>query len=260
MGGRFDTYRDDSAFDNEPSDARAEAFSPRVGIVYQPAKEVSLYANYSNSFTPVSGRSATNQSFKPQRATGYEVGVKTELLDKRLSANLALYTTNVQNILTSDPNNSIFSIQVGEQRSQGFELDVAGEISPGWNLIASYGSTDAQVTKDNSIPVGNRLSYVPQHTASLSTTYTIQAGNLKGLGFGAGLFYVGNRFGDLANSFEVPSYTRVDAGIFYQMEQFKAALNFKNLTNIRYFEAGQSRQSVQPGAPFTVLATVSYQF
>jgi iron complex outermembrane recepter protein len=108
--------------------------------------------------------------------------------------------------------------------------------------------------------VGNRLNNVPLHTASLWTTYTLQEGDLKGLGFGAGLFYVGDRTGDLDNSFEIPAYTRLDAAIFYKAERFKVALNFKNLTNIRYFEGAQSRTVIQPGAPFTILGTISYQF
>jgi iron complex outermembrane recepter protein len=260
LGGRFDTYRDDTVFDGSPFDAQAEAFSPRVGIVYQPIKEVSLYASYSNSFTPVAGRSANNELFKPQRGTAYEAGIKTELFDGRLSSTLAFYQTDLRNVLSSDPDNPVFSVQVGAQRSQGIEFDIAGEILPGWNIIASYGYTDAKITQDNVFPVGNRLNNVPLHTASLWTTYTLQEGDLKGLGFGAGLFYVGDRQGDLDNSFEIPGYTRLDAAIFYKAERFKIALNFKNLTNIPYFEGVQNRTVVQPGAPFTILGTISYQF
>jgi outer membrane receptor protein involved in Fe transport len=82
---------------------------------------------------------------------------------------------------------------------------IAGEILPGWKIIASYAYTDAEVTKDNATPVGNRFANVPLNQASLWTTYEIQTGNLKGLGFGLGLFYIGDKQGDLANSFKLSS-------------------------------------------------------
>ncbi|WP_246275626.1 TonB-dependent receptor domain-containing protein [Brasilonema bromeliae] len=156
------------------------------------------------------------------------------------------------------------------QSSSGIEFDIAGEILPGWKIIASYAYTDATITKENTFSVDNRLNNMPRHTASLWTTYTLQNGGLKGLGFGGGIFYIGdthdcvcplgNRAGDLANTFEVPSYTRVDAAVYYETGNFRAALNFKNLSNIRYFEGTQGRTEVQPGAPFTVQGTISWEF
>lgn len=110
----------------------------------------------------------------------------------------------------------LLSIATGEQRSRGIELDVSGEILTGWNIIASYAYTDAEVTEDNRLPEGNRLVGVPYNAASLWTTYEIQTGDLQGLGFGLGLFYVGDRAGDLANTFEVSDYIRTDGSIFYQ--------------------------------------------
>ncbi|MHC5732847.1 MAG: TonB-dependent receptor domain-containing protein, partial [Nostoc sp.] len=91
------------------------------------------------------------------------------------------------------------------------ELDITGEILPGWKVIGSYAYTDAEVTEDIDISVGNKLLGVPENQASLWTTYEIQKGDLKGLGFGLGLFYVGRRAGDADNSFELPDYLRTDA-------------------------------------------------
>ncbi len=98
-------------------------------------------------------------------------------------------------------------------------MDIAGEILPGWKAIASYAYTDAEITEDNSFSVGNRLVGVPENQASLWTTYEIQSGDLRGLGFGLGLFYVGERAGDLDNSFEIPDYLRTDAAIYYRRDQ-----------------------------------------
>jgi iron complex outermembrane recepter protein len=262
LGGRFDSYDSEDRYSDSSSNTSSEAseFSPRAGIVYQPSETVSLYANYSRAFVPQSGRITGGGAAKPERGTQYEVGVKADFLDNRLSSTLAAYEITKSNVLTEDPSDPDFSIQVGEQRSRGIEFDVAGEIVPGWNVIASYAYTDAEITEDNTYAVGNRLDNVPFNTASLWTTYRIQKGSLEGLGFGAGIFYVDSRQGDLDNSFEVPSYTRVDAAIYYEKDNFKAALNFKNLLDVEYFVGVQNRRNVPPGAPFTVQGTVSWEF
>ena len=262
VGGRFDTYNSETTdfnADGEISETEADAFSPRVGIVYQPIEPVSLYASYTRSFTPVSGSDINDEPFEPQRGTGFEIGVKSEIIKNKLSSTLALYDTTLTNITTEDPNNSDFEIQTGEQNSQGIELNVTGEILPGWNIFAGYAYTDATVSEDNVIPVGNRINNVPENNFSLWTTYTLQQGSVAGLGFGAGVFYIGERAGDLDNSFFIDGYTRVDAAIFYEKDKYRAAVNFKNLFDTEYIEGG-FRQAIVPGAPFTVLGSISVEF
>ncbi|HAG80697.1 MAG TPA: TonB-dependent siderophore receptor, partial [Cyanobacteria bacterium UBA12227] len=151
---------------------------------------------------------------------------------------------------------------VGEQRSRGIEFDISGEILPGWNVIAGYAFTDAQVTKSNDtrIPVGNQLGNVPTHALNLWTTYEIQSGNFKGLGFGLGIFYYGDRQGELRNTFVLPAYTRTDAAIFYKQDNFRASLNIQNLFNVDYWVSAQNINRVVPGDPLTVKGTVSWQF
>lgn len=139
-------------------------------------------------------------------------------------------------------------------------MDIAGKILPGWNVIASYAYTDAKITQSNDGQQGNQLFNVPFNAASLWTTYELQTGNWKGLGFGLGLFYVGKREGDLANSFETDSYLRTDASIFYRQNSWKLGLNFKNLFNVDYIEVGQNRTFIAPGAPFTVVGSFSVEF
>jgi len=263
IGGRFDTVESANDFSTDEGELEFtsnQAFSPRVGIVYQPIPEVSLYASYSESFTPQFGRSADNSVFDPERGRQYEAGVRAEFLDGQLSSTLSVYDITKGNILTTDPNDPEFSIQVGEQQSQGIDFNVVGEILPGWNIIAGYAYTDAKITEDNRFPVSNRLTSVPYHSANLWTTYEIQEGSLDGLQFGAGVFFVGNRAGDLNDTFELPSYARVDAGIFYTRDNFQVALNVKNLFDTRYFEAADSRTGIVPGAPLTVLGSISVEF
>lgn len=261
LGGRVDFLgeRRTDRLTNEETSQSDTAFSPRVGVVYQPIQPISLYASFAQSFAPTIGISASGEAFKPERGTQYEIGVKADLTSK-LSTTLAFYDLTRTNVTTTDPNDPNFSVQTGEQRSRGIELDISGEILPEWNIIAGYAYNDAKVTKDNTIPVGNRLFSAPEHSFNLWTTYRIQKGDLQGLGIGLGFYYVGDRAADLANTFEVPSYFRTDAAIFYEREQFRAALNFRNLFNVDHYQAVGSGTFVGLGDPFTVQATISWKF
>ncbi|MEH2178690.1 TonB-dependent receptor [Nostoc sp.] len=263
LGGRFDLVDQRSTSDGSESQQQDDAFTPRIGIVYQPIQPISLYANFSQSFQPNSGTRVDGSLLEPERGTQYEVGIRGEFLNSKLIANLAAYEITKSNVSAIDPDNPDFVISVGEQRSRGIELDVAGEILPGWNIIGSYAYTDANVTEDSDVEgnlKGNILTNVPFNAASLWTTYELQTGNLKGLGFGLGIFYVGERQGDLGNSFKLPSYVRTDASIFYRRDNWKLGLNFNNLFNVDYIETSFRRTDVYPGAPFTVLGTISVEF
>ncbi|MES1026381.1 TonB-dependent siderophore receptor [Gloeocapsa sp. BRSZ] len=260
LGGRFDWIEQRTKEEGELTGSQSDdAFSPRVGIVYQPIQPISLYASYSRSFKQVTGSGLDNRLFEPERGTQYEVGTKVELSD-RIAATLAYFNITRANILTADPVNPDFSIQVGEQQSQGIEFDITGEILPGWNIIAGYAYTNAEITEDNTYTVGNQINNVPNHAFNIWTTYEIQQGSLQGLGFGLGLFYVGDREGDLDNSFSLPNYFRTDAAIFYNQGQFRVALNVRNLFDIRYFETAEGDLRVFPGEPLTLLGSVSWQF
>ncbi|NJN38380.1 MAG: TonB-dependent siderophore receptor [Acaryochloridaceae cyanobacterium CSU_3_4] len=262
VGGRFDWISQRTEVEGEiPQKQSDSAFSPRVGLVYQPSDTVALYASYSRSFLPTFGSSLNGEPFEPTRGTQYEVGAKTDFLDGRLSATIAAYQLTRSNITTPDPIDPDFSIQVGEQRSRGIELDVTGAVLPGWNVTASYAYTDAKITEDNEFSEGNRLTNVPDHQASLWTTYEIQSGDLEGLGFGLGLFYVGERQGDLNNSFSLSDYLRTDLALFYRRNRFKVALNFRNLFNTDYFRASDGGDLfLFRGEPFTVIGSVSWEF
>ncbi|HEY9875715.1 MAG TPA: TonB-dependent receptor, partial [Candidatus Obscuribacterales bacterium] len=236
-----------------------EAFSPRIGIVYQPIEPISLYASYSSSFKPnISATTSDGSLLDPEKGRQYEIGVKGELLNGRLSTTLAAFDITKTNVATTDPNDPDFSIAAGKYRSRGVELDVRGEIARGWNVIASYANIDAFVSQDNSIPVGDRLVNVPRNSASLWTTYEIQSGGLQGLGFGAGLFFVGEREAALPNTIKIPSYVRTDATIFYRRNNYRAALNFKNLLDTKYYDS--QGFFVYPKEPLTVVGTFSLQF
>ncbi|MDZ8105558.1 MAG: TonB-dependent siderophore receptor [Nostoc sp. DedQUE12a] len=265
LGGRVDIFEErkrDRLTSTETTQSDT-AFSPRVGIVYQPIPPISLYASYARSFAPTIGTSFSGAAFQPERGTQYEVGIKADVND-RLSATLAFYDLTRSNVTTDDPDPNSppgFSVQTGEQKSQGIELDISGEILPGWNIIGGYAYTDARVTKDNDPTlVGNRLFSAAEHSFNLWTTYRIQNGSLQGMGFGLGFYYVGDRAADLANTLELPSYFRTDAAIFYEREQLRAAVNFRNIFNVDYYLGSGSGTFVDPGEPFTVQGTISWRF
>ncbi|MEH2182885.1 TonB-dependent siderophore receptor [Nostoc sp.] len=259
LGGRGDFARQRDVINSSLSDQSDSAFSPRLGIVYQPIPPVSLYASYSRSFDQAIGTSANGNTFVPTRGTQYEVGVKTDLLNNKLSATLALYQLTQSNIVTTDLNDPTFSIQVGEQRSRGVELFFTGELAPGWNIIAAYNYTDGRVIRDNTYKVGSLLANTPENSASIWTTYIIPKGELQGFGGGLGVFYFGDRQGDLTNTYTLPSYVRTDAALYYRHNQFQAALNFKNLFDILYYEGAFNINRVFRGEPFEVEATLKWQ-
>jgi len=239
-----------------------QAWTPRFGLVYQPIPEVSLYASYSQSFTPNTARTSAGDPLAPERGEGYEVGAKAELLDGDLLVTLAYFDITRQNVATPDPGDPFSSVATGEQRSRGVELDVVGEILPGWNVIVTYAYIDAEVTDDNSIPEGNRLFNAPEHSASLWTTYEIQRGNLQGLGFGIGFDVVGEREGDLSNSFQVDNYFLTNAAVYYRRSNWRFAVNVKNLFDIDYISATQNSRTsgIEPGAPLSVIGSISVEF
>lgn len=273
-GVRFDRFDQslensgDTVLGSFTTDKVDSQFSPRFGIVYEPFSGASLYASYSESFnlSLVTGIKADGLILEPQSSTQYEGGIKLLLWDGRLSSTASLYRIITENALTADPiNGAVFSVQVDEERSQGFELDLTAEPIRGWNVIASYAYIDAEVRDDDFFEEGNKLPGVPKHSGSVWTTYKFYKGIFDGLGFGAGLIGVGHREGDLQNTFNLDSFLRLDAALYYDTQirniaRVRAAINLKNITDKDYIQNSASRVNIIPGEPFTVLATLRLEF
>lgn len=244
------------------SEQTDDAWTPRFGLLYRPIPELALFANYSRSFRPSTSLTASGSPLEPEEGKGFEVGLKTELFNQKLLATLTYFDITKQNVATADPNNPLFSIAVGEQKSRGVEFDIAGEILPGWKIIGTYAYVDAKVSQDtDDTIVGNRLFGVPKHKASLWTTYEIQQGGLKGLGFGLGFEYASDRSGDLADSFRVGDYLIGNAALFYRRDNYRFAVNIRNFSNANYIKALTGNEGgIEPGEPFTVIGSFSVEF
>jgi iron complex outermembrane receptor protein len=267
-GLRYDTITQkttnvETAFsEGGASEQTNDALTPRVGLLYRPIPALAIFANYSQSFRPSTSLTASGSPLQPERGEGFEVGVKTELLNQKLLATLTYFDITKKNVGVADPNNPLFSIATGEQKSRGMEFDIAGELAPGWKVIASYAYTNAKISDDtDETIVGNRLFGIPRSKASLWTTYEIQQGSFKGLGFGVGFEYVSNRFGDLANSFRVGDYLVGNAAIYYRRDNYRFAVNIRNFANANYIRALTGNEGgIEPGEPLTVIGSVSVQF
>ncbi|MEM9508909.1 MAG: TonB-dependent receptor [Cyanobacteria bacterium P01_E01_bin.35] len=270
-GVRYDIVDQDTTENTtgEETNQNDDAVSPNVGIVYQPIEPISLFASYSQSFAPNGAIDAEGEPLEPETGEGFDIGIKGDIIANRLSGTLSYFNITRQNIATTDPDDPFFSVATGEQQSQGVDLELSGRIIPGWNIIASYAYIDGEVTEDNDPELlGSRLPGIPEHSASLWTTYELQSGNLQGLGFGTGFNFVGERKGELPNSFEVDSFFLVNAAVFYRRENWQARLNFDNLFDIDFIESiagstsptGVRNTGIYPGEPLTVRASVSVEF
>ena len=235
--------------------------SPRAGLVYQPTASTSFYVAYDKSFQAPNGFpfQAGGVPLEPQRSTLNEAGVKSEWLDGKLLVTAAVYHLVRTNVGTPDLQNPGFQIAVGEQRSGGYELDVSGELLPGWKLIAGYGYTDAEITRANNATLEKTPPNVPRHALSMWTSYELQEGEYRGLGAGGGLYHVSERQGDANNTFQVPGYTRLDAAIFYKAKAWTVRFNVYNVTDRLILLNPTRAPFFKPDAPRRFLATLEWK-
>lgn len=252
-----------------------QGFSPRLGILYELQNNLSVYGNWTTSFGANNAPAANGQTFDPQIGEQFEAGIKAQLFDSRLMGTLAFYQLTKDNILVNDLSTADpFDKIANKQRSQGIELDIAGQVTRNLSLIGSYAYTDARVLEDHALgspTKGNRLSNVPKHSGSVSLKYDFSGQGSNGLSMGVGAFMAGKREVDLANTAQMPGYVRVDAFVAYSgwkigNSKVTAQLNVRNLLDKEYYESTDPnsnvapRLGVYPGAPLTVLGSLRLEF
>ncbi len=248
---------------NIVNDQSLSATSPRVGLVYQPNKEISVYVTAAKGFRPNSGISVDNKAFPAEESRSYEVGTKLETADGKVTGTVALYKISKKNVLTINPLNTDFSMSAGEVGSKGLELDVSGELMKDVRFSTAFAYTDAKVTKgDSTILTGSAFPNVPKQSASVivTPTFALWGGSAT---LGGGFIYVGERLGDVAvtSNFKLPAYTTVRLVSSYTPnKKLRLSLNVDNLLNKTYYASSYSQVWVAPGSPRTASFNAQYKF
>ena len=180
------------------------------GLVYKLTPNLSLYGNYSRSFTPSTAIDDNGNVATPETGTTYEVGGKWQIAPA-FDATLALYRIDESNM-------SIFingvTRSIPKARSTGVELELNGEVARNWDLTANYSYDKTEIVEDNLNPtnVGNRLVNAPTNMGGLYLSHRMTLPVVPGeVRVGGGARYVGRRAGDPENSFTMPAYTVADA-------------------------------------------------
>lgn len=220
-------------------------FSGRAGVVYKPADNGRVYLAYGTSFNPAAEALATSgrvagESLKPEESETWELGTKWELMDGRLSLDGALFRVDKTNAREKDANNNDELKLAGEQRVQGVELGLTGEITEQWKVFANYTLLDSEVINsiENPATIGNKLGNTPRNSANLWTTYEV----LPGVELGYGAQYVGSRAVATDVPEKVDSYVVHNAMASYQVnDALSMQLNVNNLFDKEYAERVRGR-------------------
>lgn len=223
---------------------KANTFSG--GLVYEFTPGWSAYASYGESFLPVSGLNFAGKPFAPETGRQREAGLKYEAPGGQLTGALAVYELKRQNVSTADPVNVGFSVQTGEQRARGLELEVGADLRNGWKLTSAYAYIDAKVTRDNNAAVvGLPVNLTPRHT--LSTWATYRLADHKRFTLGLGGRYVSEQKGALP--FTLPAYFVADTSLVYLGDSYRITAGIKNLFNKAYYAGAINANVVSPAEP-----------
>ncbi|CAG5074638.1 Metal-pseudopaline receptor CntO [Dyadobacter sp. CECT 9623] len=251
------------------------ALLPRVGLTYAINKAINVYGTYLEGFQPQSntvtlmpqtGTLPAGSQFDPLRSNLKEAGLKTDLFQNHLHLNVAFYEIIQSNILlnANDPASPDRLVTRGQERSRGIEWDLAGYITPEWQVNASYSFIDAEITRDQDESlVGARKQNTPKHSANLWTRYNFRSTSfLKDLGIGIGVQHQGSKVPWFTRSFEVPAFTIFDAALYYTpaKSNIQLAVNAGNLFDKTHWLGAQNYLRLFPGAPRNVTLTLSFKF
>jgi iron complex outermembrane receptor protein len=267
LGARFDDYEQtlENRANGQTSKQKETRTSPQLGVVFQAAEALSLYATYGQNFRPLSGADAQGNGFKPNQSTSVEAGAKFSL--GGIDGTLAVFQVDQKNILVVDDPSAFTLAAIGKAKSQGFEVDLQGELAEGLSLWASYAYVDAKTSNTFNdanfgvpVPAGTRLLNVPKHSLSLQLVKSVALAG-RGLQFGGGLVHVGQRSGEFTTSFKLPGYTLARAfAAFDVTKSTTLRLDVDNLFDETYYTNSFSALWVQPGTPRSVRVSAAFRF
>ncbi|MFA4940092.1 TonB-dependent siderophore receptor [Brevundimonas sp.] len=243
------------------TDQTYERWSPRVGATFDLVDGVALYAGYAEGFRAPFGFIGMTTP-EPEESRNVEGGLKLALSDLGVSGTLALFEQTRDNIATPDPANPFMSVQTGEQRARGFETDLVWEPSPAVSVLFNYAWTDAEVTHDNTTPIGDTLARIPEHSGRIAARYRFLNGPAKGLSLGAGVTAFSERQVTLPNTITVPGYATIDAQAAYDFDRFSIAVSAVNLGGRDAFDPYQyfGFPVVMPTQPRSAFVTLKARF
>lgn len=240
-------------------------WSPRAGIIFKPAENSSLYASFSRSYLPRGGDQLTSlslatQSLAPERYTNYEIGAKWDV-NPNFSFTAAIYQLERDNVIVLvDPNNPGAGTELGGgQRSRGFELGFAGNLTERLSMVGSYTYQEAEFVRAISATVrdGAEIPNAPRHSAALWARYDLS----PQLGVALGATYLARRFAAQDNLVRLPAYARVDAAVFYRFSGgIDLQLNVENLLDEDYFVYAHSNTNITPGSPISARLALNVRF
>jgi len=267
LGGRFDRFDIDVldilAAQSPTDDGRRarvdEEFSPRVGLIYKPADNMSFYAGYSETFLPSAGDQflvldLETETIRPQRFENTEFGFKWDI-NPGLSLTSAIFRIERGLFTTVNPNDMAEIKTIDGSVTEGFELQLAGALTDQWTVNSGYSYLDSTVDGGNFD--GNRTTQTPEHMVSIWNEY--QATDQLALALG--VTYQGDYFVREDNAVLVPDFTRVDAAVYYDLsDQTRLQLNIENLLDEDYFPDAHSNDNISTGKPLNARFTVSHRF
>lgn len=253
--------------------ARTEdnALSPKVGLIYNPNENLSVFATYTNSFVPNAGFDFNDHSaLKPSTVDQYEIGVKKNLWNNAVAVNLTAYQINNNNTYTTPlgTSDSTLKSYAGAVRSRGVELDITGNPLTNLSLIGGVSYNNAVYTKtpDKGFVEDQRLVRTPAVTANASAFYRFTT-FAKGLKIGATAFYTGDRkagWNDVKGQtqstrmIDVDGYTTVDFSVGYEWKKFMIQGKAGNLFDVVNYNVHEN-YSVNPITPRNYYFTLTYR-
>lgn len=260
LGARFDQFEID-VFNVPASESRSkreEEVSPRIGVVYKPMQNMSLYASYSESFLPRSGEQFANingskNQLDADTFANTELGFKWDI-SSSLSFTAAIFEIEQESpqVADSDPD----TLDVIKSETDGFELQLEGQITDAWYVSAAYSFLDGE-QMGRSGPTGLRPRELPENMFSVWNFVQFTAN----LGMGIGLTYQDESFINNSNTARLPSYTRVDAAIYYEWsDDWRIQLNVENLGDTDYYPSSHSTHQATVGAPFNARIAITKDF
>lgn len=260
LGLRNDWAKSDTT--NTPSTRLdTDALTKRIGLGYLAQGGWMPYLSYSESFSPLGGVNLFGRPYEPQASEQREIGIKYQPPGSSNIYTAAIFDIREDNRRTPDPANPGNSIQIGEARSKGLELEAQVGITRKLDVVAAYSYTDAKVTRANGPEQGKRLASVPEHTASLWTRYRFALAGKPGFISGLGVRYVGESWDGLDNpNIRTPSVTLFDAMFGYDSGPWRISLNAINLADKEHVTTCLSRGDCYYGSRRMIAARVAYRF